>query len=118
VINGVTDRGKNHVSIRVTVTPRTERKKSLTDLNNEFRQRLQQVGGITVTSIASADETVSGGQKPVMISIKGPDLAELQKISDRFMTEIAQVNTRITEIDKTLPEIEVEKAHADSHAGP
>jgi hydrophobic/amphiphilic exporter-1 (mainly G- bacteria), HAE1 family len=42
------------------------------------------VGGITVTSIASADETVSGGQKPVMISIKGPDLAELQKISDRF----------------------------------
>ncbi|MEG0414420.1 MAG: efflux RND transporter permease subunit, partial [Comamonas sp.] len=33
VINGVTDRGKNHVSIRVTVTPRTERKKSLTDLN-------------------------------------------------------------------------------------
>ena len=101
VINGVTDRGKNHVSIRVTVTPRTERKKSLTDLNNEFRQRLQQVGGITVTSIASADETVSGGQKPVMISIKGPDLAELQKISDRFMTEIAQVKG-IVDLESSL----------------
>ena len=101
VINGVTDRGKNHVSIRVTVTPRTERKNSLTDLNNEFRQRLQQVGGITVTSIASADETVSGGQKPVMISIKGPDLAELQKISDRFMTEIAQVKG-IVDLESSL----------------
>src|SRR3990167_4261439 len=101
VINGVTDRGKNHVSIRVTVTPRTERKKSLTNLNNEFRQRLQQVGGITVTSIASADETVSGGQKPVMISIKGPDLAELQKISDRFMAEIAQVKG-IVDLESSL----------------
>ena len=101
VINGVTDRGKNHVSIRVTVTPRTERKKSLTDLNNEFRQHLQQVGGITVTSIASADETVSGGQKPVMISIKGPDLAELQKISDRFMAEIAQVKG-IVDLESSL----------------
>lgn len=101
VINGVTDRGKNHVSIRVTVTPLTERKKSLTDLNNEFRQHLQQVGGITVTSIASADETVSGGQKPVMISIKGPDLAELQKISDRFMAEIAQVKG-IVDLESSL----------------
>lgn len=101
MINGVTDRGKNHVSIRVTVTPRTERKKSLTDLNNEFRQRLQQVGGITVTSIASADETVSGGQKPVMISIKGPDLAELQKISDRFMAKIAQVKG-IVDLESSL----------------
>lgn len=101
VINSVTDRGKNHVSIRVTVTPRTERKKSLTNLNNEFRQRLQQVGGITVTSIASADETVSGGQKPVMISIKGPDLAELQKISDRFMAEIAQVKG-IVDLESSL----------------
>ena len=62
VINGVTDRGKNHVSLRVTVTPRNEREKSLNDLNNEFRQRLQSVGGITITSVASADETVSGGQ--------------------------------------------------------
>ncbi|MGY6469228.1 hypothetical protein ACXIUR_23735, partial [Vibrio parahaemolyticus] len=75
---------KNHVSLRVTVTPRTEREKTLNELNNEFRQRLQSVAGISITSVASADETVSGGQKPIMISIKGPDLDELQKISDRF----------------------------------
>jgi hydrophobic/amphiphilic exporter-1 (mainly G- bacteria), HAE1 family len=101
VINGVTDRGKNHISIRVAVTPRTERDKTLTDLTNEFRERLQSVAGVTVTSIASADETVSGGQKPIMISIKGPDLDELQKISDRFMAEIGKIDG-IVDLESSL----------------
>ncbi|WP_347453017.1 efflux RND transporter permease subunit [Acinetobacter thermotolerans] len=103
VINGVTDRGKNHVSLRVTVTPRTEREKTLTDLNNEFRDRLKSVGGITITSVASADETVSGGQKPIMISIKGPDLDELQKISDRFMQQMAKIEG-IVDLESSLKE--------------
>ena len=85
------------------MTPRTEREKSLNDLNNEFRQRLQSVGGITITSIASADETVSGGQKPIMISIKGPDLNELQKISDRFMVEMAKIDG-IVDLESSLKE--------------
>lgn len=103
VINGVTDRGKNHVSIRVSVTPRQKRSQTLSELNNEFRERLKSVAGITVTSVASADETVSGGQKPVMISIKGPDLDELQKISDRFMAEIAKVDG-IVDLESSLKE--------------
>ena len=101
VINSVTDRGKNHVSLRVRVTPRQERKQSLTELNNEFRNRLSAVAGITVTSVASADETVSGGQKPVMISIQGPELDELQKISDRFMAQIGQVDG-IVDLESSL----------------
>ncbi len=92
MINGVTDRGKNHATLRVTVTPRQQRQQSLTEINNIFRKRLQSVAGITVTSVASADETVSGGQKPIMISIKGPDLDELQRISDRFMVEMKKIN--------------------------
>ncbi|PWF32988.1 nodulation protein NolG, partial [Yersinia pestis] len=98
-------------SLRVTVTPRTEREKTLNDLNNEFRQRLQSVAGISITSVASADETVSGGQKPIMISIKGPDLDELQKISDRFMTEMAKINGIVdleTSIKRTQPTLDVQ----------
>ena len=102
-INSATDRGKNHASIRVTVSPRTERSQTLTDLNNEFRTRLKHIAGITITSIASADETVSGGQKPVMISIKGPDLDELQRISDRFMKEISKVDG-IVDLESSLKE--------------
>ena len=54
-----------------------------------------------MTSVASADEVVSGGQKPVLISIKGPDLAELQNISNRFMAEIAQVKG-IVDLESSL----------------
>lgn len=103
IINGATDRGKNHVTLRVSVTPRLERDKSLTQLNNEFRQRLQSVAGIRITSVASADETVSGGQKPVLISIKGPELDELQKISDRFLNEISKVNG-LVDVESSLKE--------------
>ena len=75
----------------MTVTPRHEREQTLNDLNNDLRNRLQQVGGITITSVASADEVVSGGRKPIQISIKGPDLDELQRISDRFMAEMKKL---------------------------
>ena len=102
-VNSLTDRGKNHVNLRVRVTPRNEREQTLTELNNEFRERLQTVAGIRVTSVASADETVSGGQKPVMISIKGPDLNQLQQISDRFMLEIAKVDG-IVDLESSLKE--------------
>lgn len=103
IINSATDRGKNHISLRVSVTPRLERNQTLIQLNNEFRQRLNTVAGIKVTSVASADETVSGGQKPVLISIKGPNLAELQKISDRFMQEISQVEG-LVDLESSLKE--------------
>jgi len=103
VINGMTDRGKNHGSIRVTVTPRHEREQTLNDLNNDLRNRLQQVGGITITSVASADEVVSGGRKPIQISIKGPDLDELQRISDRFMAEMKKING-VVDLETSLKE--------------
>lgn len=64
---------------RVTLKPKQERSADLTTLNNEFRDRLQSVAGIRVTSVAAAQDSVSGGQKPIMISIKGSDLNELQK---------------------------------------
>ncbi|NHB57616.1 efflux RND transporter permease subunit [Acinetobacter shaoyimingii] len=103
VINGVTDRGKNHVSIRVSVIPRQERKETLSDLNNLLRNQLKNVAGITITSVASADETVSGGQKPILISIKGPDLDELQKISDRFLAQLEKIDG-IVDLESSLKE--------------
>lgn len=63
----------------MTLKPKQERSSDLNTLNNEFRDRLQTVAGIRVTSVAAAQDSVSGGQKPIMISIKGSDLNELQK---------------------------------------
>ncbi len=75
----------------MTLKPKQERSSDLATLNNEFRDRLQTVAGIHVTSVAAAQDSVSGGQKPIMISIKGTDLNELQKISNRFMTEMGKI---------------------------
>ncbi|MCH4246360.1 MAG: efflux RND transporter permease subunit [Acinetobacter populi] len=103
VVNPVTDRGKNKANILVRLTPRQERSETLTEISNTFRDRLSNVAGISVTSIASADETVSGGQKPIMISIKGPDLNELQKISDRFMLEMQKIEG-LVDLESSLGE--------------
>ena len=40
------------------------------------------------------------------------------KLIAEFKNELDQTNSRLIEIDKELPELEVSKAHGDSHAGP
>ncbi|MFW1965290.1 hypothetical protein, partial [Acinetobacter baumannii] len=87
----------------VTLKPKQERSADLTTLNNEFRDRLQSVACIRVTSVAAAQDSVSGGQKPIMISIKGSDLNEIQKISDRFMAELEKIDG-VVDLESSLKE--------------
>lgn len=103
VVNSTIDAGKNHAGLGVTLKPKQERSSDLTTLNNEFRDRLQTVAGIHVTSVAAAQDSVSGGQKPIMISIKGTDLNELQKISNRFMTEMGKIKG-VVDLESSLKE--------------
>ncbi len=103
VVNSEVDFGKNHAGLGVTLKPKQERSADLTTLNNEFRDHLQSVAGIRVTSVAAAQDSVSGGQKPIMISIKGSDLNELQKISDRFMAEMEKIDG-VVDLESSLKE--------------
>ncbi|EQC2893972.1 efflux RND transporter permease subunit [Acinetobacter baumannii] len=103
VVNSEVDSGKNHAGLGVTLKPKQERSADLTTLNNVFRDRLQSVAGIRVTSVAAAQDSVSGGQKPIMISIKGSDLNELQKISDRFMAEMEKIDG-VVDLESSLKE--------------
>ncbi|PRO04372.1 nodulation protein NolG [Acinetobacter baumannii] len=103
VVNSEVDSGKNHAGLGVTLKPKQERSADLTTLNNEFRDRLQSVAGIRVPSVAAAQDSVSGGQKPIMISIKGSDLNELQKISDRFMAEMEKIDG-VVDLESSLKE--------------
>ncbi|AMN02778.1 efflux RND transporter permease subunit [Acinetobacter baumannii] len=103
VVNSEVDSGKNHAGLGVTLKPKQECSADLTTLNNEFRDRLQSVAGIRVTSVAAAQDSVSGGQKPIMISIKGSDLNELQKISDRFMAEMEKIDG-VVDLESSLKE--------------
>lgn len=103
VVNSEVDSGKNHAGLGVTLKPKQERSSDLNTLNNEFRDRLQSVAGIRMTSVAAAQDSVSGGQKPIMISIKGTDLNELQKISDRFIAEMEKIKG-VVDLESSLKE--------------
>ncbi|TGP48777.1 efflux RND transporter permease subunit [bacterium M00.F.Ca.ET.230.01.1.1] len=100
-VNAMSYSGNNRVQVNVSLVPKDERKRGLDALNRAMREQLQQVGGIKVTSVAAADMAVSGGLKPIMISIKGNDLNELQRLSNEFMQKLSNVNG-LVDLESTL----------------
>lgn len=100
-VNALSYSGNNRVQVNVSLVPKDERTRGLDALNRAMREQLQQVGGIKVTSVAAADMAVSGGLKPIMISIKGNDLTELQRLSNEFMQKLSNVNG-LVDLESTL----------------
>ncbi len=93
--------GKNEASFRVALKPKHERTLSQKELIAQLRRELAMVGGIDIKSVAAAKEAVSGGMKPIMISIQGADLAELQRISDEFTARLAKIDG-LVDIESSL----------------
>ncbi|MFP5429974.1 MAG: efflux RND transporter permease subunit [Gammaproteobacteria bacterium] len=83
--------GKDHAGIRVKLKPKAERQRSQKELISDMRKRLSQVAGITVTSVAAAKEAVSGGLKPIMLSVQGDDLEQLRTISDEIVAGMYKI---------------------------
>jgi HAE1 family hydrophobic/amphiphilic exporter-1 len=107
-INTGMDAGKDHAGIRVSLKPKAERKLSQKQLVVEIRKRLLNVAGIRITSVAAAAESVNGGQKPLIISVQGTDLVQLQKISDEMVAGmekipgVVDIRTSLTDPKPTL----------------
>lgn len=100
-INSMAYSGKNRVQVNVSLVPKDERSKGLNTLTQDIRSQLGQVGGIQVTSVATAAAAVSGGLKPIMISIKGDDLDKLQQLSNEFMQRLSKVDG-LVDLESTL----------------
>lgn len=100
-VNAMSYSGNNRVQVNVSLVPKDERTRGVDALNRAMREQLQQVGGIKVTSVAAAAMAVSGGLKPIMISIKGNDLTELQRLSNEFMQKLSNVNG-LVDLESTL----------------
>ncbi|MFP5441668.1 MAG: efflux RND transporter permease subunit, partial [Gammaproteobacteria bacterium] len=92
-INGAVgfESGKHEATIQVVLKPKDERKLSQKQLVAQFRRELVQVGGIDIKSVAAATESVSGGMKPIMLSIQGSDLRELERINDEFVARLSKI---------------------------
>ncbi len=81
--------GRNYVSVFVRLVDRNRRDRSVEQMSVPLRAQLQQVAGITVTHVGLLDAV--GGGKPISLSIQGPDLAELQRLTQAAMTRLATV---------------------------
>ncbi len=83
--------GKDHAGIRVKLKPKSERERSQKELVTHMRKRISLVAGISLTSVAAAKEAVSGGLKPIMLSVQGDDLEQLRKISNDIATGMHKI---------------------------
>ncbi len=81
--------GKNYASVYVRLVPRDQRSRSVDQMSVVLRERLARVPGITVTHVGLLDSV--GGAKAVEVSLRGPDLAELERLSKRAMDKLRAI---------------------------
>ncbi|TCS36843.1 HAE1 family hydrophobic/amphiphilic exporter-1 [Paucimonas lemoignei] len=99
-INTGAAQGKNYVTTFVRLKPRSERTRSTIQLAQPLRQRLSQVAGITVTHIGSLDG-VGGDNKQMRLSILGPDLNQLARLSEQVQDKMHAI-PGVVDLDSSL----------------
>ncbi|MDB5854098.1 MAG: efflux transporter permease subunit [Herminiimonas sp.] len=99
-INTGTAQGKNYATVYVRLTPRSERKRSNTQMSVPLRQRLAQIAGVTVTHIGTLDG-VGGDIKQIRFSLLGTDLKELARLSGEVQKRMLDI-PGIVDIDSSL----------------
>lgn len=76
----------NKSSLRVTLTPKTKRKRSLSEIMEATRKQLDRIAGIAYTmrevGIASEDQS-DALNAAIVLDVRGPDFAELTKVARR-----------------------------------
>lgn len=108
-INTGNAQGKIYASVYVRLVDRKARTRSVDQMSAVLRERLQQVPGITVTHVGLLDSV--GGGKQVELSVLGPDLKELERIS-ALVTQKLRGIPGLVDLDTSLkpdkPVIDVE----------
>ncbi|HEY0820953.1 MAG TPA: efflux RND transporter permease subunit, partial [Rhizobacter sp.] len=97
-INGAGSPGKIYGAIYVRLVDRKDRERSVDQLTAPLRERLARIPGITVTNIGVTD---LGGGKSLQFSIQGPDLAELERLSNLIMPKLREI-PGLVDLDTTL----------------
>ncbi len=80
---------KSLVDVYVRLKPRAERELDQAQLTRPIRERLAQIAGITVTQVGAPSSV--GSSKPLNVSLQGPDLGELERLSNEAMTRFARI---------------------------
>jgi HAE1 family hydrophobic/amphiphilic exporter-1 len=88
-INTGDAQGKIYASIYVRLVDRHLRERSVDQMSGVLRERLRAMPGITVTHVGLRDSV--GGNKVIEFSLQGPDLQELERLTQRVMEAIRSI---------------------------
>jgi HAE1 family hydrophobic/amphiphilic exporter-1 len=88
-INTGNAQGKSYANLYVRLVDRKDRARSVDQMAAILRERLQQVPGITVTHAGLLDTV--GGNKQVELSLIGPDLKELERLSQLMLERLRPI---------------------------
>ncbi len=97
----------NEGSIYVKLKPKHERQLSYWDLRTRLRHKLAAFGAAR-TSVEDVEEM--GDAKPIQISVRGPELAELDRLSARLADVMRDVPGTVDvdrSLDRDKPEVKV-----------
>ncbi len=82
--------GRNNVNVFVRLVDRKDRTRDANAMSVPLRARLASVAGISVTHVGLLDAVGSG--KPISLSIQGPDLPTLQRLTDELLASMGQID--------------------------
>ena len=88
-INTGSAQGKMYASIYVRLVDRKDRSRSVDQMSDVLRERLKSVPGITITHVGLLDAV--GGNKQVEFSLQGPDLRELERLTQVVTEKIRDI---------------------------
>ena len=101
--------GKIYASIYVRLVDRVQRSRSVDQISSLLRERLNRVGGVSITHVGTLDSV--GGNKQIEFSLKGADLQELERISVEVMAKIRDI-PGLVDLDSSVkpskPTIEID----------
>jgi hydrophobic/amphiphilic exporter-1 (mainly G- bacteria), HAE1 family len=117
-INSGQAAGKIYGSVFVRLVNRAERTRSLEQMSVPLRERLSSIPGITLTNVGQTDLS---GTKTIQFSVQGPDLAELERLSNTIQTKLQKIPGLIdldTSLKPNKPTISIDvKRDAASDVG-
>jgi HAE1 family hydrophobic/amphiphilic exporter-1 len=88
-------------NVYVDLLPAAERTRSQFELMTEARERLAPLFGVRTAVLVAGG--VGGAQKPLQVNLRGPDVAELQRLSEQVATAMAAV-PGVVDVESSLGE--------------
>jgi HAE1 family hydrophobic/amphiphilic exporter-1 len=102
--------GGGDSSISLLLIPLSERDRSTAQVAEEIRQKVKEIPGAEISVSEASSTAMIGSGNPISISIKGPGLEELERISEDVRGLVQSVDgTRevTTSLSDSMPEIQV-----------